>query len=110
MHLKMDHGKESVSFEDHTTNAVADDATLALPETGTPERLAAERKLVRKLDSRLLPTVVVIYIMNYIDRNGITTARLKGLQQDLGISDIQYATVIAILYASYCPAQIPSNM
>ncbi|KAH0583252.1 hypothetical protein H2248_011130 [Termitomyces sp. 'cryptogamus'] len=48
--------------------------------------------------------------MNYIDRNGITTARLKGMQQDLGISDIQYATVIAVLYASYCPGQIPSNM
>ncbi|KAG5731888.1 hypothetical protein E4T56_gene7625, partial [Termitomyces sp. T112] len=81
-----------------------------LPKPGTPERLEAERKLVRKLDSRLLPTVVVIYIMNYIDRNGITTARLKGMQQDLGISDIQYATVIAVLYASYCPGQIPSNM
>ena len=27
----------------------------------------AERKLVRKLDSRLLPTIVVIFIMNYID-------------------------------------------
>lgn len=25
-------------------------------------------------------------------------------------SDIQYATVIAILFVSYCPAQIPSNM
>ena len=24
--------------------------------------------------------------------------------------DVQYATVIAILFASYCPAQIPSNM
>ena len=24
--------------------------------------------------------------------------------------DVQYDTVIAILYVSYCPAQIPSNM
>lgn len=57
----------------------------------------------------------------------MTTARLKGLEQDLGltggfraskllillltsVSDLQYDTVVAILYASYCPAQIPSNM
>ncbi|PPQ78121.1 hypothetical protein CVT25_015646 [Psilocybe cyanescens] len=81
-----------------------------LPEPGSPERIQAERKLVRKLDMRLLPTIFLIFIMNYIDRNGVTTARLKGMQQDLHISDIQYATVIAILFVSYCPAQIPSNM
>jgi hypothetical protein len=39
----------------------------ALPEPGTPERLLAERKLVRKLDSRMLPTIFIIFIMNYID-------------------------------------------
>lgn len=34
----------------------------------TPERRpAAERQLVRKLDMRLLPTIIVIFIMNYID-------------------------------------------
>ncbi|KAJ7506747.1 MFS general substrate transporter [Mycena galericulata] len=82
----------------------------ALPEIGTPERILAERKLVRKLDSRLLPTIFLIYIMNYIDRNGITTARLKGLEQDLGLSDLQYSVVLSILFVSYCPAQIPSNM
>ena len=31
------------------------------------KRVAAERRLVKKLDHRLLPTIVVIYIMNYID-------------------------------------------
>ncbi|KAF9047794.1 major facilitator superfamily domain-containing protein [Panaeolus papilionaceus] len=81
-----------------------------LPEEGSPERLLAEKKLVRKLDTRLLPTIFIIFIMNFIDRNGVTTARLKGMQQDLHINDLQYATVIAILFASYCPAQIPSNM
>ena len=61
-----------------------------------------------------------------LQRVAITSARLKGLQTDLGLSgmsllvdepwwltpmiDIQYDTVVAILYASYCPAQIPSNM
>ena len=31
------------------------------------QRTSAERRLVKKLDCRLLPTVVVIYIMNHID-------------------------------------------
>ena len=32
-----------------------------------PNRAEVERKLVRKLDVWLLPTVVVIFILNYID-------------------------------------------
>lgn len=41
-----------------------------------------ERKLVRKIDSRMMPFVVIIYLFNYLDRNSITQARLYGLQED----------------------------
>ncbi|KAJ7572896.1 major facilitator superfamily domain-containing protein [Mycena floridula] len=82
----------------------------SIPEAGTEERRLAERKLVRKLDTRLLPTIILIYILNYIDRNGITTARLKGMEQDLGLTDLQYSVVLSILFVTFCPAQIPSNM
>ncbi|EPQ55025.1 MFS general substrate transporter [Gloeophyllum trabeum ATCC 11539] len=74
------------------------------------ERRAAEVRIKRALDMRLMPTMIVIFILNYIDRIGITSARLKGLEQDLHLTDLQYETVIAIFCASYCPAQIPSNM
>ncbi|KAL5504730.1 hypothetical protein ACEPAH_7393 [Sanghuangporus vaninii] len=74
------------------------------------ERSTEEARLLRKLDVRFLPTIFLIYLMNYIDRTAIATARLKGLEEDLGLSDIQYDTAIAVLYASYCSAQIPSNM
>ncbi|KAG6898395.1 hypothetical protein C0992_004105 [Termitomyces sp. T32_za158] len=85
----LDREKESITIE-VKSNKRANDidvGAIDLPEPGTPERLEAERKLVRKLDSRLLPTVFIIFVMNYIDRNGITTARLKGMQQDLDISE-----------------------
>ncbi|KZV99152.1 MFS general substrate transporter [Exidia glandulosa HHB12029] len=54
--------------------------------------------------------IVLIFIMNYIDRTAITSARLRGLTDDLHLSPFQYETVIAVLYASYCPMQIPSNL
>ncbi|KAI0753065.1 MFS general substrate transporter [Daedaleopsis nitida] len=59
---------------------------------------------------RLLPTIVLIYAMNCIDRASITSARLQGLPEDLGLNDIQYDTILAILYVTYVPAQLPSNM
>ena len=44
--------------------ALAPDDFVLLKEEN---REAAERHVVRKLDVRLMPTVVVIYLMNYID-------------------------------------------
>ncbi|KAJ7578186.1 major facilitator superfamily domain-containing protein [Mycena floridula] len=103
---------QEVFIEDSSRGAISIVSTDAeyLPEQGTEERRLAERKLVRKLDTRLLPTIILIFLLNYIDRNGITTARLKGLEQDLGLTDLQYSVVLSILFVTYCPAQIPSNM
>lgn len=59
------------------------------------ERLHAEKLLVRKIDSRLLPAAIIMYIMNYLDRNNIAAARIagpngKGLQDELGLTSTQY--------------------
>ncbi len=43
------------------------DDDLKFPEPGSRERALAEKRLVRKLDIRLLPTIILIYVMNYID-------------------------------------------
>lgn len=48
--------------------------------------------------------------LDYLDRNNISAARLKGLQADLKLSDTQYATCLSILYAGYILMQVPSNM
>lgn len=51
------------NVEDTLGKPIDDDSELLLPEV----RQYAERKLVRKLDSRVLPTIVLIFILNYID-------------------------------------------
>ncbi|EJD08021.1 MFS general substrate transporter [Fomitiporia mediterranea MF3/22] len=94
----------------HSIDEKGSQNSVAIAIASSKERAIAERRLLRKLDMRFMPTIVLIYIMNYIDRSAITTARLKGLEHDLGLSDIQYDTAVAILYASYCTCQIPSNM
>lgn len=72
-------------------------------------RIAVEKTLKRKLDTRC-SLFVLIYILNYLDRNNIASARLKGLQEDLALSDTQYATCLSILYVGYILMQVPSNM
>ncbi|KIP05237.1 hypothetical protein PHLGIDRAFT_74563 [Phlebiopsis gigantea 11061_1 CR5-6] len=82
------------------------DGELLLPE----RRGQAERNLVRRLDFRFLPAIIILFILKNIDRAALTSARLKGLEQDLNLTDTQYETVLAILYVTYIPAQLPSNM
>ena len=56
-HVYIEHHKETGS------NDPNDDGVFL----ETDKRASAERRLVKKLDHRLLPTIVVIYIMNFID-------------------------------------------
>ena len=50
----------------------------------------AEKKLRGKIDARLLPMIILMYIMNYLDRNNIAAVRLAGLQDELDLSSTQY--------------------
>ncbi|KEQ76568.1 MFS general substrate transporter [Aureobasidium namibiae CBS 147.97] len=75
-----------------------------------PERRkVVEKSMKRKLDARC-SLFILIYIMNYLDRNNMAAARLKGLQEDLNLSDTQYATCLSILYVGYILMQVPSNI
>ena len=63
----------------------------ALVAAMTPERrVEAENHLRRKIDIRLMPMAVIMYIMNYLDRNNIAAARLGGLEKDLGLEGTEY--------------------
>ncbi|KAM6525879.1 hypothetical protein FALCPG4_011411 [Fusarium falciforme] len=80
-------------------------ASLMDPAT----RARVEKRLKLKLDARC-GLFVLIYIMNYLDRNNIAAARLRGLQEDLKLDDNEYATCLSILYVGYILMQVPSNI
>lgn len=69
-------------------------AALEAPESilrMTPEeRRQAEKLLIRKIDIRLLPMIILMYIMNYLDRNNIAAARIAGMEEELKLSSVQY--------------------
>ncbi|KAJ0337656.1 hypothetical protein COL922a_006550 [Colletotrichum nupharicola] len=71
---------------------------------------AAEKKLKKKLDLRLLACVWLIFILNYLDRNNIAAAKVASMAETLHLSANQYATAVAILFVGYVLMQIPSNV
>lgn len=59
----------------------------------------------------LQPMLVVMYFLNYIDRNTLAQTRLDNLEKELGMEgEYQFNTTISILFVGYVLMQIPSNM
>lgn len=74
-------GVETLQLEDRTCIPVMTASSLP-PAPGTEERRLAERRLVRKLDCRLLPATAAIYTLNYIDVRTISSHLLPPCQQN----------------------------
>jgi len=92
----------AVYCEDLTTSSSGNKQELpeTLRDLSGDERKALEKKLLRKIDLRLLPMLVLMYILNYLDRNNIASARLagkKGMQKDLNMTSTEYNVRIYLL-------------
>ncbi|KAL2114004.1 hypothetical protein VUR80DRAFT_1300 [Thermomyces stellatus] len=94
------------------TPAALDSADyIALVRSWSPEeRAEREKRFVRKIDVRLLPILMVMYVMNYIDRNAVPHARVQGLEDDLGMTGYEYNIVLSITFIGYILMQVPSNI
>lgn len=60
--------------------------------------------------SPVLPCIGILYILNYIDRQNLSAAKLQGILEDLNMTTEQFATAVSILFVGYLPFQIPSNL
>ncbi|KAJ7170475.1 putative MFS transporter [Mycena crocata] len=69
-----------------------------------------EQSLIRKIDWRLIPWFVVLYLLSFLDRTSIGNARLYNLEGDLKISDSQYLISLTVFFFSYALFEVPSNI
>ncbi|KAI0379977.1 MFS transporter [Hypomontagnella monticulosa] len=96
--------------------AVVDEKSAVIEDLGGSKPLTRskmdleERALVRKLDCYIMPTICVMYFLNYVDRNAIAQARLNHFESDLNMSGNQFNTAVSILFVGYVLMQVPSNM
>ncbi|KAH7138146.1 major facilitator superfamily domain-containing protein [Dendryphion nanum] len=72
--------------------------------------IAAEAQLVRKLDLFLIPVVMLLYLLSFLDRVNIGNARLYELENDLNLSPNQFQTAVSILFVTYILSEVPSNL
>lgn len=81
-----DHLEKSLGVTEETTQ-----------DSHSEEWQAASRRIVRKLDMTLMPTVWILYVFNYLDRNNIAQAQLDTIVEDLGLVGSQLNSAVSLL-------------
>ncbi|KAK7041458.1 hypothetical protein VNI00_009324 [Paramarasmius palmivorus] len=69
-----------------------------------------EKRLVRKIDKRIVPTVWVLYTLSYLDRANIANAKVGGMEEDLQLTSNQYSVILLLFFVSYVLFEVPANM
>ncbi|KAL8648712.1 MAG: hypothetical protein Q9226_005887 [Calogaya cf. arnoldii] len=82
------------------------------PDAGLSEeeRAKIDRRLLWKLDLRLIPWLCLLYLISFLDRTNIGNARLVGLEEDLGITGGQYNAALSLFFVSYSLAEPLTNV
>ncbi|CAG5156211.1 uncharacterized protein ALTATR162_LOCUS4042 [Alternaria atra] len=70
-----------------------------------------EKRLIRKVDWRLLPILGALYSIALIDRTNISNARVAGMGADLNLQiGDRYTIVLVLFFPTYFLLELPSNI
>ncbi|KAI0760253.1 MFS general substrate transporter [Fomes fomentarius] len=95
-----------VELEEYVGRPLEDDHRVTASHT-TEE----ERRLVRKLDKRVMPMLCMMYLFAYLDRINLGNARLQGLPRDVLHGDptgVLFDWVTSAFYFSYIICPVPA--
>ncbi|EST09653.1 Major facilitator superfamily [Kalmanozyma brasiliensis GHG001] len=67
-----------------------------------------EKRLVRKIDFVVVPILLVLYLLSFLDRSNIGNARLEGLTADIKLKD--YSTALTMFFVGYVIGEVPANI
>jgi hypothetical protein len=60
-----------------------------------------EKRAVKKLDRTVVPLVMALYLLAFLDRSNIGNARIAGMEDDLDLVGERYDWLLTIFYISY---------
>ena len=75
---------------------------------GTEDQLV--RAGVRRAGRRLVPLLILLYFVNYLDRVNIGFAGPNGMNEDLGLSATMFGVAAGVFFIGYLLLEVPSNL
>ncbi|KAH7137833.1 permease of the major facilitator superfamily [Dactylonectria macrodidyma] len=84
------------------------DLLASHPITFDPNSTEAKRVL-RKIDMRIMPMIFTIYLLQLMDKNSLSFAAIMGIKTDTGLTPSQYSWLGSIVYFGYLGGEIPAT-
>ena len=69
-----------------------------------------EKKILRKMDLRLITMLALLYLLSFLDRGNIGNAKIEGLTEDLHMTGPQYNWCLTVFFFTYAAFEVPSNL
>jgi MFS family permease len=70
----------------------------------------AIKKLIRKMDFRLIPYLSILYLFSFLDRVNIGYARIYRMEEELNLNQSQYSWSLSVFFIGYVLFEVPSNL
>ncbi|KAG4282026.1 hypothetical protein FPRO06_10929 [Fusarium proliferatum] len=71
---------------------------------------AEEAAVRRKIDIRIVPLSILLYLLCFLDRANIGNARIEGMALDLELVGYRFNWALSAFYIAYILVEIPSNI
>lgn len=98
-------------LDDAAGASAAQRARFAEFASKSPEWCAEQdKKLLRKIDLRLMPFLILMYLLNFLDRANLAQARQGSLEKDLNMTGTDFNLATSIFFVGYLIMQLPSNV
>ena len=91
----------------HQADAESLDAVMPTP--ALQEHRRYRRRVISRVNRRLIPFAFLCYVVAYIDRVNVGFAA-QALQRDLHLSDTAYGFGAGLFFLGYCLFEVPSNL
>ncbi|WP_430335868.1 MFS transporter [Rhodococcus sp. ACT016] len=88
---------------------MTDTSTQSATPAGSSDRQERLDAIYRKITWRILPFIMALWILAWMDRSNISFAKLE-MQVDLGFSAAVYGLGAGIFYIGYLIFEVPSNL
>ncbi|KAI9739608.1 MAG: hypothetical protein M1834_006326 [Cirrosporium novae-zelandiae] len=69
-----------------------------------------EKKLMTRVDLRIIPFLSIMYLLAFLDRTNIANAKIYNMVEDLNLNGTKYNTALTIFFIPYILFEIPSNI
>jgi MFS family permease len=70
----------------------------------------AEKRLLWKLDIHVVPILMILFLMAFLDRINIGNAAIQGLETDLNMGGHDFNIALFIFFIPYILLEVPSNL